>query len=260
MEVGLLAIRPHCPWAYSCSGSPFSLQLLGRRVCLIVLPNLDRAPVERSCVDRQDVLDLGSWSRLSTYLAVQFQATLYQDPVSGQAARSTAWYSRVLIFWLLSMRPSRHGPCDCHLAVGNSANGCTWKVSCHNLSWYFNQLLPYTVPIFGHGEPESVVVEHFVYNTIVYPNPQHRKLLTMSSLIMGYSSSFLIALWTKLHLPIYGCEPYPDRSKQNANVNWVSLPRRQNIRSCNGIGFAGYFQTGNGPDYILLRRIYLNIG
>ena len=29
---------------------------------------------------------------------------------------------------------------------------------------------------------------------------------------------------------------------------------------CNGIGFAGHFQTGNGPDYILLRRIYLSTG
>ena len=31
-------------------------------------------------------------------------------------------------------------------------------------------------------------------------------------------------------------------------------------RKCNGIGFAGHFQTGNGPDYILLRRIYLSTG
>ena len=33
-----------------------------------------------------------------------------------------------------------------------------------------------------------------------------------------------------------------------------------NSKLCNGIGFAGHFQTGNGLDYILLRRIYLSTG
>ena len=38
------------------------------------------------------------------------------------------------------------------------------------------------------------------------------------------------------------------------------LERTSALPKCNGIGFAGHFQTGNGPDYILLRRIYLSTG
>ena len=41
-----------------------------------------------------------------------------------------------------------------------------------------------------------------------------------------------------------------------ADINVRAKPARY----CNGIGFAGHFQTGNGPDYILLRRIYLSTG
>ena len=57
---------------------------------------------------------------------------------------------------------------------------------------------------------------------------------------------------------------YSDSRRKAVRVCAKTLSQHSSVpirsRGCNGIGFAGHFQTGNGPDYIILRRIYLSIG